>query len=156
MKKLFLYIPKLEDLWFREQMLSDEETMSYNHKWGGTIDFPKTKWNDWYSYWVKTIGNNRLYRYLVNDNGDFIGEIAYHKDEDTNYYMTNIIIYSKYRNLGYGRIGLGLLIDIAKENGITELYDDIAIDNKAIKLFIDFGFYEIYRTDDIIMMKKDL
>ncbi len=39
-----LYIPTLEDLWFRQKFLSDSETMSYNHAWGGTIDFPEEKW----------------------------------------------------------------------------------------------------------------
>lgn len=35
------YIPKIEDLWFKETMLADPDTMSYNHAWGGTISFPK-------------------------------------------------------------------------------------------------------------------
>ena len=34
-------IPTLEDMWFRESLLADEETMSYNHAWGGTISWPK-------------------------------------------------------------------------------------------------------------------
>ena len=37
---LKLYTPKFEDLWFRQQLMIDEATMSYNHAWGGTIDFP--------------------------------------------------------------------------------------------------------------------
>ena len=28
---LTLYKPKYEDLWFRQMMLADEDTMSYNH-----------------------------------------------------------------------------------------------------------------------------
>ena len=32
------YKPNLEDLWFREKLMSDEETMSYNP--GGTLPFP--------------------------------------------------------------------------------------------------------------------
>mgnify|MGYP005758261525 CR=1 FL=1 len=36
-----LVIPKLEDLWFREKLIGNEETMAYNKKWSGTIDFPK-------------------------------------------------------------------------------------------------------------------
>ena len=36
------------------------------------------------------------------------------------------------------------------------LHDDIAIDNPAIRLFLKAGFYEEYRTDEIIMLKKDL
>ena len=42
------------------------------------------------------------------------------------------------------------------ENGITELYDDIAIDHPGITLFLKAGFTEEYRTDEIIMLKKAL
>ena len=52
---LTLYEPRYEDLWFRQMMLADEETMSYNHAWGGTISWPKEKWMDWYDYWITDI-----------------------------------------------------------------------------------------------------
>lgn len=45
---LTLYEPKYEDLWFRQMMLADEDTMSYNHAWGGTIPFGEDKWRSWY------------------------------------------------------------------------------------------------------------
>ena len=48
-----LFKPKVADLWFREKLLSDEDTMSYNHAWGGTIPFPKEKWENWHNRWVK-------------------------------------------------------------------------------------------------------
>ena len=32
--------PTLQELHFRERLLSDEETMSYNAAWGGSIPFP--------------------------------------------------------------------------------------------------------------------
>lgn len=36
------------------------------------------------------------------------------------------------------------------------LWDDIAIDNPAIRLFLKNGFSEEYRTEEIIMLKKEL
>ena len=39
---------------------------------------------------------------------------------------------------------------------ITGLYDDIAIDNTAIKLFLKRGFHEEYRTEEKFVLKKDL
>ena len=42
----------MEDLWFRKKFMSDEETMSYNHAWGGTIPFPESEWQDWYDTWL--------------------------------------------------------------------------------------------------------
>lgn len=35
------YEPGVEELWFKEKLLSDEETMSYNRAYGGTIPFPR-------------------------------------------------------------------------------------------------------------------
>lgn len=34
-----------KDLWFRQMFMADEETMSYNHNWGGAIPFPEEEWN---------------------------------------------------------------------------------------------------------------
>lgn len=80
---LQVYTPQLEDLWFRQSMMSDEETMSYNHAWGGTIPFPKESWEDWYDYWVVNHESEHFYRYLEDDKRGFVGEIAYHLDEET-------------------------------------------------------------------------
>ena len=92
--KLELYLPTLEDMWFRQIMLEDEETMSYNHAWGGTISFPKDRWSDWYQYWIVEHDGQRYYRYLKNEDDAFVGEIAYHYDPNYDGYMANVIIYA--------------------------------------------------------------
>ena len=153
---LQVYTPQLEDLWFRQSMMSDEETMSYNHAWGGTIPFPKESWEDWYDYWVVNHESEHFYRYLEDDKRGFVGEIAYHLDEETEQYMANVIVKAEYRGNGFGDQGLKLLCRLAKENGVTILYDDIAIDNSAIALFLKNGFEEEYKTDEIIMLRKNL
>ena len=56
---------------------------------------------------------------------------------------------------GLGGQGLLLLCEAAKVNGVEILYDNIAIDNPVIKLFLKTGFCEEYRTDEIIMLKKE-
>ena len=47
------YKPALDELSFRESLMADPETMSYNDAWGGTIPFPKEDWKDWYEYWTE-------------------------------------------------------------------------------------------------------
>ena len=47
-----LYKPKIEDLWFKEQLLSCEETMAYNKRYGGCISFSSDKWDSWYNRWM--------------------------------------------------------------------------------------------------------
>lgn len=152
-----LYIPRLEDLWFRQMFMADEETMSYNHHWGGRIPFPKEDWEDWYDYWVANPEEKRFYRYLQDEVSDeFVGEIAYHYDGERKIHIADIIVYEKYRGKGFGEQGLHMLCKAAKLNGLEFLYDDIAIENPAINLFLKVGFIEEYRTDEIIMLKKAL
>ena len=49
-----------------------------------------------------------------------------------------------------------MLCDAARNAGITELYDNIAIDNPGIILFLQCGFHEEYRTEELIMLQKRL
>ena len=135
--------------------MADEETMSYNHAWGGTISFSEEKWQNWYDRWVINHENKRYYRYLKDEKG-FVGEIAYHYDPEYDGYVADVIIFSQFRGRGYVSQGLKLLCEAAKENGIKVLYDDIAIDNTAISLFKKQGFFEVNRTYEKIILKKDL
>lgn len=145
-----LYKPKIEDLWFKEKMMSDEDTMSYNH---GTIAFPVSKWDAWYQRWMRD--DKRFYRYICDDD-TFVGEVAYYYDLEREIYIADVIIYAPYRGKGYGYEGLSLLCEYAKNNGIAELYDDIAIDNPSINLFHKCGFKEVLRTDECVLVKSSL
>ena len=85
-----------------------------------------------------------------------MGEIAYHYDPEYDGYVANVIIFSAYRGRGYGAEGLQMLCDAARKNGVSVLYDDIAIDNPAVSLFLKQGFHEAYRTEEKIILKKEL
>ncbi len=154
--EVFFYKPRLEDLWFRQSLLADPDTMSYNNAWGGTIPFPRVKWAEWYSIWVCN-PNKRFYRYITTGKSrSFVGEAAYHFDPNAGLYLADIIISAKNRRQGFGRTGLLMLCDAAKKEKIPELYDNIAIDNPGISLFLQCGFHEEYRTEEILMLKKQL
>ena len=152
---LELYEPHVEDLWFKEKMMGDEQTMSYNHAYGGIIPFPKEDWADWYDMWLTNHNGKRFYRY-IKDEGTFVGEVAYHFDEERQIYIADVIIYAPHRGQGYGHKGLLLLCETAKVNGIKELYDDIAVDNASVALFLKCGFVEVLRTSEYILVKKVL
>jgi RimJ/RimL family protein N-acetyltransferase len=152
-----LYKPKVDELWFKESLMSDEATMAYNHARGGTVPFPKEKWQQWYQRWLEASELQRYYRYLYDtDNKNFVGEIAYYYDEQRNIYICDVIILAKYRNKGFGARGIHLLCKAAKENGIAMLYDDIAADNPSYKLFLKNGFEIDYQNDTVVMVKKVL
>ena len=154
---LALYRPELNELWFREQLLGDSDTMSYNAKWGGTIAFPESKWQEWYDRWVACGDGKRFYRYLKDTyTGVFVGETAYHYDETRKIWLADVIIKSEFRGQGFGTQGLRLLCRAAASAGIKTLYDDIAIDNPSVSLFLKSGFTEEYSTDEYVMLKKEL
>ena len=153
---LNLYLPQKNELCFRKMLLSDPETMSYNAAWGGALDFPEEDWDDWYEYWIAQSEGKRYYRYLRDEDGNFVGEIAYHLDESRGLYLANVIVYAPLRRRGCGRAALELLCRAAKENGVSVLHDDMAADNPARALFEREGFTEEYRTDEFVMLKKEL
>ena len=150
-------VPRPEELWFRQMMLEDPNTMSYNHAWGGTIPFPREQWDDWYACWVGEADvTERCYRYLKDGTGRPVGEIAYHYDGERQITLADVIVYAPYRGNGYGGLGLELLCRAAADNGVEVIRDDIAADNPAISMFLAHGFREEYRTDMIIMLKREL
>ena len=149
--------PELEDLWFRESMMADIETMSYNDAWGGTIPFPKEDWEEWYTLWVRNSGQERYYRYLKDDvNKVFVGEISYHFDKLRNIYICDVIIKAEFRRQGFGTQGIQLLCEAAKANGVEALYDNIAADNPSAHLFLENGFSIEFQNDEILMVKRVL
>ena len=154
---LALATPTLPELAFRKALLADPQTMSYNRAWGGTIDFSEDRWENWFRKWVAGNDPRYFYRYLYSRALDtFVGEAAYHYDVDTGRWLCDVIVQAQYRNRGFGTLGLRLLSEAAKENGIAELYDEILSDNPSIRLFLKNGFVEISRTETACLVKKVL
>ena len=150
------YKPRLEDLWFRQAMLADPETMSYNNAWGGTIPFPRDGWADWFDGWV-TNPDRRFYRYITSGKSrSFVGEAAWHFDEDRRIYLADVIVFARCRGQGYDRAGLELLCATARKAGIRERYDDIAPNNPAVGLFLRSGFREESRSPEAVLLRRTL
>jgi RimJ/RimL family protein N-acetyltransferase len=155
--KIYLVTPTLEEMIFRKELLADPTTMSYNAKWGGAIDFSEDRWERWYNEWCRENINNRFYRFVYSENEQqYVGEVAYHYDDEYMCYICDVIIKAVFRGRGYGKNALSLLLKEAAKNGITEIYDNIAADNSSIVLFQKAGFTEEWHNDDFIMLRKDL
>lgn len=155
--KIKMVKPRLEEMVFRQELLRDEATMSYNRIFGGTIDFPEARWESWYQNWIGTEDPCYFYRYLYWEEVDaYVGEAAYHYEVQTDRYLCDVIVHAKYRGRGVGHVGLALLCEAARNNGIEVLYDDILLDNPAVSLFLRSGFSEVSRSDTVVTVRKRL
>ena len=149
--------PAPAEMAFRQSLLADEATMAYNCAYGGTIDFSKDRWEKWYHKWIGAKDPHYFYRYLYSRVLDaYAGEAAYHYETETGRYLCDVIVHANYRSQGFGTLGLNLLCNAAKANGIDELYDEILLDNPSVHLFLKNGFEKAGRTDEAYIVRKKL
>lgn len=115
-QSLRLHRPVLPELEFRRRLLGDEETMAYNHAYGGTASFPEERWDDWYARWIGDSSEKRFYRYLGDaERNCFVGEAAYYFDDDRNCYICSVIVLAAERRKGFGKQGLRLICEAARK-----------------------------------------
>ena len=151
------YKPGTHELGFRQRLLADRETMSYNDAWGGTIPFPEEVWKKWADTWLGSPEYLRWYRYLYDtDLRCFVGEIAWRFDERRKIHLGSVIILAEFRNRGFGTAGIRLLCKTAKEHGIPAMYDDISVENPSYHLFLKNGFEITDRSVGTILVRKEL
>ena len=153
------YIPRIEELAYRKQLLADPSTMEYNLGYGdnpdsGCLTFDESNWQKWYEVWFNT--KERYYPYiLIKSREQFIGEVALRFNKDLDAYCISIIIEAKYRHFGYGKTALKKLIDIAfKELEVDKVYDEFSKNRvEAEKLFSDLGFRRV--SKNIVELTRD-
>ena len=144
MEKLELYIPKLEDLWFYQQMTSDPETMSYNAGWDvdyagyhrdtGCIDHPDEVLPDWYDRWI---GNEPdcFYAYIKRSlDGAWIGDVCFHYiHNDFAAARNEIAAWETHRKAGFKELGVenGFLHMMITKEDYLEAAQIVPVDTKS-------------------------
>ena len=153
-KLVELYVPKLEDLWFYQKMMSDPETMSYNDPWGGCIDYPDEVLPDWYARWIGQ-EPQRFYAYIKRtSDGAWIGDVNFHYTPERDWWDMGIVIYAPYRGKGYAVPALKLLLDHAfRDCGISRLHNDFETTRDAAwSIHRKVGFKEMGVEDGILQL----
>lgn len=152
---LRLYIPRPEDGWFYVRMMSDPATMAYNAPWfppDGCIPNVTEEWDDLCAGWI---GHEpeRFYAYLQRaSDGAFVGDVNYHLNGQGTQYDMGVVIYAPERGKGYGKAGLGLLVDKAlRVDGVPALHNDFETTrDAAYRIHKAAGFREAGSTDGIL------
>ena len=163
--ELRLYQPEYHELLFREQLLSDPATMSFNrgkepaedyHPHTGCIDFPRSYWALWYHFWLEREPDN--FYAVVADGRTPLGEISWFFDGNT--HQVGMILKKEHRGKGYCAPALELLAQKA-----FEAYDLPALSvtvstafSAAVKGCLRAGFRRVRRsggTCELILTRED-
>lgn len=117
---VLFYKPKFEDLWFRQAMAADPETVNYICGAFDSISLFQGKWGLWYELWVEK-PEKRFYRYIATGKSrSFVGETFYFYDEQQKAWLAGISVCAKCRGQGYESAALQLLCKVARGEGIPE------------------------------------
>lgn len=157
--RLALHVPSLAEMWYRQKLMSDPETMSYNrgydlsfegyHRDTGCIDFPESEWERAHRRLTER-APEQWYAYLVRkEDGEFVGEVNVHRSTDGGWYDMGIVVEACRRGQGYGHEGLALLLEYAfEELGVPELRNDFEDTREsAFRIHIAAGFRVCGRED---------
>lgn len=137
MEVLTLHVPGLDELWYRQRLLSDPATMSYNAQWDldydgyhrqtGCIDFPREAWADWYAQWIGR-EPERFYAYVRREpDGEWLGEVCFHHTPEKAWWDMGIVLQAAHRGRGYAAPALRLLAEKAFACGVTRLHNDFEV-----------------------------
>lgn len=150
MPNIYLKVPSIDELHYRQEWMKDPKTMSYNagydmdlkgyDKTTGTITKTDEEMVTWYNNWVNKEPDKYFAYIYDNEVADPIGEVYYYLDNGI--HSMGILIQDKYRGKGYAYKALLELEKVAFEkNNINELSDIIPIERiNAIKTFKKAGF----------------
>ena len=164
MSTLKLHVPSIKEMDYRQTILAQPETMSYNAGMPfeadgydpvtGCIDFPIHDWRYWRDVWLWH-EPNRYSAYLqIEETGEFVGEACYYYDMETDLHNVGVLVEAKHRNKGYGVQALKLIAQQAFRHGEVEgLFMDLPMSREnAIRMALTAGFREEVVEDGICRM----
>ena len=154
MMKLKLHTPAIKEMEYRQKLLSQPETMDYNRGQmidadgydcaTGCIDFPVQDWRYWRDVWLWR-EPSRFSAYLLDEEtGEFVGEVCYYYDMESDAHGTGVLIEGKHRNRGYGTQGLRLLMEHAfRQEDVESLIVELPLSREnAVRMYLTVGFRE--------------
>ena len=159
---LSLHVPSYDELWYRQRLMQDPDTMSYNKGYDlhfpsydpatGCIAFPESEWAGWYDFFI---GQEplRFYAYVVRESdGAFLGEVNLHRPPNADHYEMGVVIEARHRGKGYSAGALRLLLAHAFEAlGADAVHNSFEAERTAaLRAHRSAGFVELGRKNGVV------
>lgn len=164
--RLKLHTPAIREMEHRQRWLAQPETMSYNRGQAyeaegydcatGCIDFPMSDWRYWRDVWLWREPNRYSAYLLDEETGEFVGEVCYFYDMESDLHGTGVLVEHRLRRRGYGTEGLRLLTEHALMHPEVEaLFVDLPADREdAVRMYLTVGYRETGAEGGIIRLEK--
>ena len=164
MMKLKLHVPSIREMDYRQKLLAQPETMSYNanqpyeadgyDQRTGCIEFPIQDWRYWRDVWLWHEPSRYSAYIMDEETGAFVGEGCYYYDMETDWHGVGVIIEHKHRNKGYGTQALKLLAQQAfRHPEVDCLFMDLPLNREsAIRMALTAGFREELVENEVCRM----
>ena len=161
---LSLHVPSIREMDYRQKLLADPETMSYNahQPWDadgydaatGCIDFPIQDWRYWRDVWLWHEPSRYSAYVRDEETGDFVGEVCYYYDMETDMHGVGVIIEAKHRNRGCGAQALKLIAEKAfRHPEVDSLFMDLPMSREnAVRMALTAGFEEAFTEEGVCRM----
>ncbi len=118
--RIYLHVPMYSELYYRQKLLADPQTMSYNKGYElsfsghnpdtGCVAFEKNEWARWYDWWIDH-EPERFYAYVMrSEDNTPVGEVDIYRPENSPFYEMGVVIEACHRGKGYGLAALKLLL----------------------------------------------
>lgn len=159
---LHLHIPSCGELRYRQKIMQDPDTMSYNKgydlnfegydKTTGCIAFPEREWAGWHAGFIGR-EPRCFYAYIVREaDGEFIGEVNVHRNTDAGWYEMGIVLEAKYRGKGYAVDALRLLLQHAfEEMDADAVHNEFEVERSAaVKTHLSAGFTKHRQENGVV------
>lgn len=151
-KNIYIKQPDFDELQFVADLWADKDTMK---DIGGAFIFEKSKWELFYKKMVlPTDGNNFYCLIYLNSDDAKIGEVSFHGyDSATKSARFNIKIKAPYRNHGYAREAMTLLMEYYFfDHGGKIIIDNIS-NEEGIKFTTKMGFEVIQKFNNEVTVR---
>ena len=161
---LVLCVPECSELRFRQDMMADAETMSYNKGYApfpgydpatGCIAFPEDQWADWHRRWIDR-EPERFYAYLCRESdGIPVGEVNYHASGEEGVCEIGIVLHASFRGMGYSGPGLQLLCERAFLQPGIRVLQNVFESNRlsALQIHLQTGFVIEGEQNDLVTLR---
>ena len=140
-KEIYIKAPEFKELIFVKEFWSDRKNMG---EFGREYYFPKDKWESFYEKMVYPGDGKNFYCLVYNNENKPIGEVSFHGyNPVTKVARINVKIHYNYRQKGYGREAIRLLLEYYfLEFGGKAIIDTVK-SNEGRNLLRKLGFEEI-------------